>query len=336
MRPLPRLGKIIFDLDKKSLVRGKTSTFDTTKMFHLRGRLLQVLPDSRDRATLSRRLRGFLVSRRRGRLRLPQHFPREVLQICELTKSQLASFSYWVKPNDCIGQRLPKSLFDGIARNYPGMVWNSPSSVLEHMANVVGTARLRKSDWPGISRQRWPSTPTVSELLMMSRRGYVTTGLDRCNFTVPNCMTTRQVRENPRLATKIVANNIVGIRSSIRIPSKFLPWFRYQKGMLFLAVRYNLPIGLVRFLLSQWIKCPFNLWLKENCRFKTFLKRHTPTDYVREVMGSPELELSSEFSDPQDLGRVTTDFVIAPMTQSMLEEMGEEFAEFFARLPNEA
>jgi len=46
--------------------------------------------------------------------------------------------------------------------------------------------------------------------------------------------------------------------------------------MLFLTVRYDVPIGLVRLLIGQWIRNPFSLWLRVNCRFKYYLKLHEP------------------------------------------------------------
>jgi hypothetical protein len=270
-------------MSRKIQNRGYTSILEPGQVFNLDGALLRVLPDIADRTLLLRRIRNFLSSRRRGRLRLPRYFPREVLLLTELTKRQLRDRVYAVRPNTSIDHRLPKSMVDYISRRFPGMIWNSPSTVLGHLASAVGMTRLRKTDWPGISRQRWPSTPSFSEMLAMSRRGLVTVGLDKCNFAVRNCISRQQVANDICLARKIVSYNIVGIRSSVMLPERFLPYFRVRNGISFLAVRYNIPPGLTRFLLSQWVCNPFNLWLKENCRFKIFLKRHTPSDFVREV-----------------------------------------------------
>jgi len=327
---------------------------DPAKIFSLNGRLLQAVPDQAGRNLLLRRLESFLTSRRRGRLRLPKYFPREVQRISELPKRWIRTFVYWVKPSTSIDQRLPKHLFDHIARNYPGMVWNSPSETLQHMANVVGTLRLRKTDWPGISRDRWPSTPSMSELLAMSRRGYLVRGLDRTNFAIKNCLTRKALSDNIRLASRVVAYNVVGIRSSCLIPEKFLSWFRYRSGFLILTVRYNMPAGLVRSLLAHWQKCPFNLWLKENCRLKNFLRRHSPTDFIGDDVVSVPDDLSSVASygtepehhygclggpvptrtEPHGEGNPSPHLSVKPLTAEDFEEMGEEFTEFFNRLPN--
>lgn len=292
---------------------------------------MQALPRSGDRIVLFNRIRFFLSDRRRrGRLRLPAYFPREVLRLRELTKRQLASTVYWVKPNTSVSQRLSKTLFDHIRRGFPGILWNSPRKVLEHMANAVGTLRLRKTDWPGISRYRWPSTPTFSEMLAMSRRGYSVHGLDRVRIVVKGHITYKQVQDDLRLATKIVSKNIIGIRSSCTVPAKFLRWFRYRNGFLILSVRYRLPSGLVRFLIAQWLRCPYSLWLKEPCPFKIFLNRHTPTDYVREVVVSPALPLQQS-AEPQEESSLDMSFDDGSSSDSMLGEMAEEFPELFSR-----
>jgi hypothetical protein len=82
-----------------------------------------------------------------------------------------------------------------------------------------------------------------------------------------------ELRENPALATRIVTNNIVGIRSSVEVPRKFLPYFRYHENFLILVVHHNLPIGLVRFLLGQWCVAPYSLWLRRAVLLKKFLRK---------------------------------------------------------------
>lgn len=351
--PVKKLTSLVTGMSQQALDTGKTRVLSTNEVFNLNGRLLRVLPDQVDRNLLLKRLGSYLTSRRRGKLRLPKYFPQEVRRLSELPKRYLRTFVYWVKPNTSIEQRLPKRVFGHISRNFPGMIWNGPSETLNHMANVVGTLRLRKTDWPGISRYRWPSTPSFSEMLVMSRRGFITHGLDRTCYTVRNCMTRKALSDDIRLATKVVAYNIVGIRSSVEIEEKWLPWFRYSSGILFLTVRHNLPAGLVRSLLSIWKRNPFNLWLKENCLLKNFLRRHTPTDVscVRDVVCSGSEESSENGSpppspyygclgprvpvpEPLGMGSPNSPIAIAPVTAELLEEMGEEFAELFARLPN--
>jgi hypothetical protein len=334
MRRLPTLDTQLLDVSRKTIATGKTGTLDPKQIFSLNGRLLQVLPDQADRNLLSRRISSYLASRRRGKLRLPARFPREVRQLVDLPKRWLSTHVYWVKPNTSIEQRLNKPLFGSIVRDFPGMIWNSPSSALRHMANTVGTHRLCKTDWPGISRQRWPSTPSFSEMMAMSRRGMVTVGLDTTSYSVKNCLTRKVISDNIRIASRIVAHNIVGVRSCVPVPDKFLSWFRYRNGFLILTVRYSIPSGLVRFLLGQWVRCPFNLWLKENCSFRNFLKRHTPTEFGGVKVSSVVDELESTATEPQGVGSPDIFTFTATMDAEMLEEMGEEFADFFARLPD--
>lgn len=95
-------------------------------------------------------------------------------------------------------------------------------------------------------------------------------------------VTRGEVHENHVLATRIVANNIVGIRSSVEVPRKFLGYFRYRQNFLILTVQHNLPIGLVRFLLGQWCVAPYSLWLRRAVLFKKFLKK-VPISLVRQA-----------------------------------------------------
>lgn len=83
----------------------------------------------------------------------------------------------------------------------------------------------------------------------------------------------REIHDNHVLATRIVSNVIVGIRSSEEVPKKFLSYFQYRGGFLILTVRHNLPIGLVRFLLGRWCVKPFSLWLRRAVTFKQYLKK---------------------------------------------------------------
>jgi hypothetical protein len=90
----------------------------------------------------------------------------------------------------------------------------------------------------------------------------------------------RELHENHVLATRIVSNNVVGIRSSVEVPKKFLKYFRYRQNFLILTVNYALPIGLVRFLLGQWCVAPYSLWLRRAVLLKKFL-RNCPISLVK-------------------------------------------------------
>jgi len=92
----------------------------------------------------------------------------------------------------------------------------------------------------------------------------------------------REVRDNPVLAARIVANNIVGVRSTVEVPGKYLKYFRYRQNFLVLTCTYNIPIGLTRFLIAQWVKNPFSLWLRRAVYFKKFLK-FVPISLVKQA-----------------------------------------------------
>jgi hypothetical protein len=129
-------------------------------------------------------------------------------------------------------------------------------------------------------RAMWPSTPDLFEMMELSRRGYEISGLDRRKITVKHCLSPGLVKDDIRLATRIVKSNIVGVRTEIEVPNKYIRHFRRYQGFLILTTRYAIPSGVVRFLLAQWIKLPTSLWLVENCPFKIFLKRHAYRDFV--------------------------------------------------------
>jgi hypothetical protein len=88
-----------------------------------------------------------------------------------------------------------------------------------------------------------------------------------------------ELRENPVLAARIVSNVIVGIRSSMEVPGKFLRFFRYSQNFLILTATYAIPIGLVRFLLGKWTTNPYSLWLRRAVTLKQYLRK-VPTSLV--------------------------------------------------------
>jgi hypothetical protein len=88
-------------------------------------------------------------------------------------------------------------------------------------------------------------------------------------------MTTRvsrhQLNSSSELAKRIVRRHIVGIRSDIEVPKKFLGHFRYRCGFLILTAP-TLPIGLARFLLARWCIDPTSLWLEWFGTLKMYLR----------------------------------------------------------------
>lgn len=254
-----------------------------------------------ERKFLKSRLQSYVDGKRRGSLKLPSKFHN--LQVClsKLTKGQVRQEMYQVKPDTRVDRRLSSSSIDYINRVLPGYVWNCPKFSFEACARRVDTHRLSQTAWPRSRGLLWPSTPSFTEMLAMSRKGKPLSGLMKPSLGLKAHVTVRDFSENADVATRIITNNVVGIRSSVPVPRKFLPWFRIRSGILFLAVRYDIPIGLVRFLAAQWIRNPFNLWLKVNCRFKYYLKL-LPKAGIAPVIGgfrsvpgvSPSSELDQE------------------------------------------
>jgi len=266
-----------------SQARKKLPVIQTRKIFELNGPILQALPGYRDRLILYDRLNKYLNGRRRGSLRLPAHFPPEVLRLTEMGKSQIRRSQYWVKPDTQFHQRLPKALVKWLNQVAPGQLWSSTGNVPVQTANSVAVPRLNKRDVPRISRPLWPSVPSFTEMMHMSRSGKKLTVQDNFrSLTVFNCLTPRDVHERHDLATRIVRRQIIGIRYEMEVPRKFLKYFRYRDGFLILTVRHCLPIGLVRFLLSKWITCYTSLWLVQPIRFKYYLRRFRFSDFIRD------------------------------------------------------
>jgi len=81
-----------------------------------------------------------------------------------------------------------------------------------------------------------------------------------------------EMKENPYLSTILCQNAVVGIRSSIEVPRKFLGYFRYAHNFLIVVTPY-LPIGLVRFLLGKWTTNPYSLWLRRAVTLKQYLRK---------------------------------------------------------------
>jgi len=74
------------------------------------------------------------------------------------------------------------------------------------------------------------------------------------------------------LIKRIVRRHIVGVRSDIEVPEKFLGYFRYRWGFLILTAPGILPIGLARFLVGLWVRNPHSLWLEWFGTLKQYLR----------------------------------------------------------------
>jgi hypothetical protein len=178
----------------------------------------------------------------------------------------------------------------------PGKLWTGDCDNAAHRSQRLTVKPLKSSDWPSDTLgPSWPSFPTITEWLEMCRKGidpFARRELDAPEgYMGLTRVSSGEIKENPYLARKIVSNYVVGIRSSVEVPRKFRSYFRYRQGFLILTGYYCLPIGLVRFLLGQWITNPFSLWLRRAVRFKIFL-RQVPTSLVKQA----ERQLAAAYS----------------------------------------
>jgi hypothetical protein len=81
-----------------------------------------------------------------------------------------------------------------------------------------------------------------------------------------------QFNGDSELIKRIVMRHVVGIRSDIEVPEKFLGYFRYRWGFLILTAPFILPIGLARFIVSLWVRNPHSLWLEWFGTLKQYLR----------------------------------------------------------------
>jgi len=279
-------------------IRRNFGSFPHQRVFDYAGLVYHFLSDELDRTILNRRVRSFAFNGRRGNLKLPTRFPRELrTALSKMTKSQLRQAIYWVKPNTMIDQQLKSASIDFIHRCGPGMLWTGVKENFHSCARRVDTSRLAKRDWPRSSRPLWPSSPSFTEMVVMSRSGHTISGYWKPPFRVKQHVTWNQLREDPGLASRIVAENIIGVRSNASIPTQFLRWFRYSRGFLILTVRHNIPIGLARSLLAIWKTGPASLWLRVKCRLKFYLRLSNPSNKVRRtVLSEPTLGVDNNGS----------------------------------------
>jgi len=168
-----------------------------------------------------------------------------------------------------------------------GTVWTGSGDNSVNQSQRLAVKPLKSSDWPSNPLgPSWPSFPSIPEWMEMIRKGI--DPFDRSELLQPEGylgftqVSRSEVSRNCFLATRIVRNVIVGIRSTTEIPGKFLKFFRYSKNFLILVNNWSLPIGLVRFLIGQWCQNPYSLWLRRAVSFKKFLKK-VPISLVRQA-----------------------------------------------------
>lgn len=232
-----------------------------------------------ERIFLNGRIDTYLYSRRKGNFKLPAQFRELESEISKLTRSELRKLLLPKVDNRVLDCEFNESTIEWSEALLPGTIWRAPRQSLDACHRRVDTHRLSKRDVPRDTRSLWPSFPTISEMVEMSRCGQTASGIWNPRIRVPNSITVQQARASRVIATRMIQRNVVGIRSTVPVPRQFLPWFRHRWGILFLSVRHDIPIGLVRFLTSQWIRFPFSLWLNVPCRYKYYLKLHDRADF---------------------------------------------------------
>jgi hypothetical protein len=251
-------------------------------MFSLVGWILKALPREPDRALARQRIFAKVSGVRRGKLRLPKHFPREVRNLTEMGISQLRQTIYSVTAENGIDYRLDKPVVNFVHQVVPdGRIRTVSGDTRAHAWQSKVVKPLSESDWPRLeTRPAWPSSPTLIESLAMARKGKISPPLINQAGTAKHRVSLSEYNSNIALRARIISTNIVGIRSDIKVPDKYLGYFRYRWNFLILTGSYKMPTGLVRFLTGQWIRNPHNLWLQDKTSFKTFLKKTDRTRFT--------------------------------------------------------
>jgi len=246
------------------------------EVLNLSGWIIQALPRLPDRQLLSDRLAAKLTGQRRGALKLPVYFPQEVRALTKLTKRELVASVFAFQANNRAPLSLNQRLRNFVHRVFPdGQIWTGSSDSTEVERQLAVVKRLPASDWPRLgTRSAWPSTPSVDELMEMSRRGLTPRPMQKhTEQKVKYHLTRAQVRSEPDLCKAIVRQQVVGVRIGQHIPSKYLKYFRRRWNFLILTSPWCLPIGLARSLTALWITNPSSLWLLDKCSFKCYLKK---------------------------------------------------------------
>lgn len=249
-------------------------------MFDLAGWILRALPRVADRKLFLHRVLFKLHGVRRGRLRLPRDFPPEVRALSELTTSQLRQTVYANLADDRVTYRADSSVINFVHQVMPdGRLRTVNVDNAVHVWQRKHTRVLPQQDWPRLgTRPAWPSSPSIMESIEMARRGLVALPVNKKRRAVENHIRLSELNGNAELRARIVAKNVLAIRSDVKVPAKWLGHFHYRWNFLILTGSYKMPVGLVRFLIGQWARNPHNLWLQDKTSFKSYLKK---TDRAR-------------------------------------------------------
>jgi hypothetical protein len=158
-----------------------------------------------------------------------------------------------------------------LKRNFPlGGIRVGYGDYAIHLDQRRNTHRLPSREWPSIAgKALWPSSPNICEMLSAGKTGWVKYPEVHANPVARSSM--REFSENAELAKRVILRQVVGVRSDVPIPKRYLGYFRYRWGFLILTAP-GIPIGLARKLASLWVTDPYSLWLERKVTLKKFLR----------------------------------------------------------------
>jgi hypothetical protein len=262
------------------------SLLKAREIFSLPGWILRLVTAEPDRVLLCTRIFRKISGTRRGRLYLPSYLPAEVRVLSKLSTAQLRRCIYPPLEDDTNLRCLSHETVDYVHRVFPGgRLRTVDPDISVHVRQRKAVKPACESDWPRLgTRAAWPSSPTFAEMLAMGLRGETPLPMQK-PLPAINRLRLSEFNSSVALRARLISKQVLGIRSDIEVPKKFLVHFRYRWNFLILAAPYNLPAGLVRFLTGQWIANPHNLWLREKCSFKNFLKKTETTGLTSRLIG---------------------------------------------------
>jgi len=176
--------------------------------------------------------------------------------------------------------------------------------VLARQSREVG--KLPRRSWPTDQRSGrplWPSYPTISESWEAYWRNQDNPDSSLVVSYLSSPVQLKQVRDNPKLAEKVVRHNICGVRADVSVPGKYLHYFKYRWGFLILRPKTHLSIGVVRFLLSQWKRDRRELLQFKALPLRIFLRECVPSQFITEC-AHKDLSLRNFFAKDADPDRL--------------------------------
>jgi len=191
----------------------KYARFPTARLFEYSQLIQKSCSSESERKFLIGRLQSFVNGRRRGSLKLPARFKTLAIALSNLTKGQIRQMVWAVRPTGTFERPLPKWAFDSVKAVLPQTLWSTIDFSFDSVARRVDCHRLAKREWPRSARSLWPSSPSFTEMLGMSRCGESPSGLGKPNFG-PKVHARKRDLDCPRFATRML-NNIIAIRPCV-------------------------------------------------------------------------------------------------------------------------